>query len=228
MRSGPARLGDEPFRLPRAQSSGVGDDVLPGTGDLALETAAGPRWFARLDVPVRDGGLGPVVQTILRDVTPWRRAEEALVEARDLAQSANQAKSRFLATVSHKIRTPLNGILGMGTLLRDTSLTAEQASYVDAIASSGEALLGLIDEVLDFSRIEAGKMVLQPTPTRLELLAERVVELLAPRAQVKGLDIACYVAPDVPEDVLLDAARLCQSSSIWPETASSSQTVAAC
>ena len=98
----------------------------------------------------------------------------------------------------------------MGTLLRDTSLTAEQTSYVEAISSSGEALLGLIDEVLDFSRIEAGRLELRPLSTRLELLAERVVELLAPRAQAKGLDIACYVSPDVPDEVLVDAPRLRQ------------------
>ncbi len=205
-----ASAAGKPFRLPRAQAAMMADETLSGSGDLALETPAGPRWFARLDVPVRGEGGTPVVQTILRDITDRHLAEEALVVARDQAQTANQAKSRFLATVSHEIRTPLNGILGMGTLLRDTSLTAEQASYVEAIATSGDALLSLIDEVLDFSRIEAGKLELQPTPTRLELLAERVVELLAPRAQAKGLDIACYVAPDVPEEVLLDAARLRQ------------------
>ncbi len=205
-----ATAAGQPFRLPRAQAAAIADETLSGTGDMPLETPAGPRWFARLDVPVRGEGGAPVVQTILRDITDRHVAEEALVVARNQAQTANQAKSRFLATVSHEIRTPLNGILGMGTLLRDTSLTAEQESYVEAIATSGDALLQLIDEVLDFSRIEAGKLELQPTSTRLELLAERVVELLAPRAQAKGLDIACYVAPDVPEEVMLDAARLRQ------------------
>ncbi|AXS38945.1 response regulator [Breoghania sp. L-A4] len=183
----------------------------PGPPDLKLETVAGWRWFSRLDVRVRDSGSGAaLVQTILRDVTPRKAAEDALMEARDQAQSANRAKSRFLATVSHEIRTPLNGILGMTGLLRDTQLSAAQNSYADAIHTSGEALMTLIDEVLDFSKVEAGKLELAPRPTGLEALVEGVVELLAPRAQAKGLEIAGYVAPDVPAQVLIDGPRLRQ------------------
>lgn len=189
-------------------------DADPGTprpADLCLETASGPRWFARRDVPVRDPGSGePLIQTILRDVTDRRRIEDALVAARNQAETANASKSRFLATVSHEIRTPLNGILGMAGLLRDTRLTAEQASYVEAIRGSGEILLMLINEVLDMSKIEAGRLDLAPGPVELAPLAEGVSELLAPRAQAKGLEIACAIAPDMPERIVVDGVRLRQ------------------
>lgn len=143
----------------------------------------------------------------LRDEV-WELKEAAL--AREKAEAASEAKSRFLATVSHEVRTPLNGILGMSGLLRDTALTPEQRSYVDAIETSGAALTSLIDEILDFSRIEAGKLELADEPFALASLVEGVVELLAPRAQGKGLDIAAHVAADLPETLTGDAARLRQ------------------
>lgn len=126
------------------------------------------------------------------------------------AEAASQAKSRFLATVSHEVRTPLNGILGMAGLLRGTRLDAEQASYVEAIETSGRALATLIDEILDFSRIEAGKLELSVAPFDLAAAADGVVELLAPRAQAKGLDIAAHLAPSVPARIVGDAARIRQ------------------
>ncbi|MBL6430721.1 MAG: hypothetical protein HPM95_04065 [Alphaproteobacteria bacterium] len=163
------------------------DEGPAGYPDIRIETASGPRWFARRDVAVRDGRSGePLIQTILRDVTDRRQIEDALVAARNQAETASASKSRFLATVSHEIRTPLNGILGMAGLLRDTRLTAEQRSYVEAVRSSGEILLLLISEVLDMSKIEAGRLDLAPAPTDIALLAESVVELLSPRAQTKG------------------------------------------
>jgi signal transduction histidine kinase/CheY-like chemotaxis protein len=189
----------------------AGDGEPAGYADIRIETATGPRWFARRDVAVRDGRSGePLIQTILRDVTDRRQIEDALVAARNQAETASASKSRFLATVSHEIRTPLNGILGMAGLLRDTRLTAEQRSYVEAVRSSGEILLLLISEVLDMSKIEAGRLDLAPAPTDIALLAESVVELLSPRAQTKGLEIACFVAPELPERLVVDAVRLRQ------------------
>ena len=185
--------------------------VETSSGDILIETANGARWFARRDVPVRDGTSGePLIQTMLRDVSDRRGIEDALVAARNQAEIASASKSRFLATVSHEIRTPLNGILGMAGLLRDTRLTAEQRSYVEAVRSSGEILLLLISEVLDLSRIEAGRLDLVPDEVEIASLAEGVVELLGPRAQSKGLEIGCFIAPDMPRRISIDPTRLRQ------------------
>ena len=187
--------------------------VLPdGTHlhDQQIMTPGGPRWLAWRDVVVWAEQAGAEVQSVGRDVTDRMEAERALADARDAAEAASRAKSRFLAMVSHEIRTPLNGILGMAELLRDTTLTPEQATYVKATRTSGEALLSLIEEVLDFSKIEAGKLELASEPLSLPALIEDVVELISPRAQAKGLEIAADVDERLPERVLGDVARLRQ------------------
>lgn len=137
------------------------------------------------------------------------RLREAASDARR-AEAANEAKSRFLATVSHEIRTPLNGIMGMADLLTHGPLSAEQRNYVSAIKTSGAALTSLIDEILDLARIEAGRLDLVAAPFDIVALVEGVAELLAPRVQDKGLEIATSVAPDVPRLLMGDAARIRQ------------------
>ena len=130
--------------------------------------------------------------------------------ARERAEAANEAKTRFLANVSHEVRTPLNGILGMAELLTGTPLDAEQKTYVAAIRSSGSALASLIEEILDFSKIEAGKVEIAAESFDVVALVEGVAELLAPRAQGKSLEIASTAATNVPRKVVGDPARLRQ------------------
>lgn len=207
------------MKLPLVDADGVLTQVPPELNlsgrttfqDLHIQTAQGPRWFSRIDIPVRDTATDrQLVQTVLRDVTERRLIEEELLAARHSAENSNEAKSRFLATVSHEIRTPLNGILGMASLLRDTRLTKEQAAYIEALETSGETLLLLIDEVLDFSKVEAGKLEIQKAPVRVGTLSESVVELLAPKAHAKGLEIGTMLDPRLPETVTLDATRVRQ------------------
>ncbi len=176
-----------------------------------IETAAGPRWFEWEEhaVPASEGAVAEV-QSLGRDITEARRVQAQLTEARRQAEAANRAKSRFLAAMSHEIRTPMNGILGMTGLLRETELSAEQQTYAQAIDRSARTLLTLIDEILDFSKIEADKLVLKLEPLSIEDTVQGVVELLAPKAYEKSIDIAWAVDPAVPRVVLGDEMRLRQ------------------
>ncbi len=135
---------------------------------------------------------------------------KSAASALDRAEAANEAKSRFLATVSHEVRTPLNGIQGMADLLASTTLTAEQSSYLEAIRASSASLSSLINEILDFSKIEAGKLELKLGAFDLPALVEGVAELLAPRAQGKGIEVASWVDPEAPRMVVGDSGRLRQ------------------
>lgn len=167
------------------------------------------RWFAFVEMPVAHGDATHWLRAG-RDVTARVEAIRSRDAALERAEAASVAKSRFLATVSHEMRTPLNGILGMADLVLGTELNPEQRTYVEAVRTSGQALLGLIDGVLDFSRIEAGRLDLAAEPFDLPALSEGVVELLAPRAQDKGIEIALDVAEDFPAAVLGDADRVRQ------------------
>jgi len=149
-------------------------------------------------------------QAVGHDVTVRKEAEAALTRAKDAAEAADRAKSEFLAVVSHEIRTPINGVIGFTKLLRETPLSAEQFGFVDMIGSSGLTLEALISDILDMSKIEAGKIDIDHAPFALRRSVEEVVTFFTPRARSAGLSLSAKIDEDVPALVNGDANRLRQ------------------
>ncbi len=190
-------------------------EVLPGA-----EVTNREAWFhsrAGRRIPVllsaarmQDGGQESRVVITARDITELNQMKTELAQARDAALASTRHKSEFLANMSHEIRTPMNGIIGMAELLATTALSAEQHDYLDAVHSSAESLLGIINDVLDLSKIEAGKLETEAEPFDLREWFDELLRPLAFRAQQKGLEFAGLLHGTVPARVVADSARLRQ------------------
>lgn len=176
----------------------------------AMHPVKGERWLRTRTRSRRmpDGEIR--VYGLVSDVTEERRRQMELQAARDAAESASQAKSQFMANMSHEIRTPMNGILGMTELLLGTTLSDKQRRFVQAVYRSGESLLEIINDILDFSRIEAGGVEVAQVDFVLRSVVEDILELLAPRAHEKKLELSFREAAGLPERFTGDPLRLRQ------------------
>jgi PAS domain S-box-containing protein len=185
---------------------------LSWEGQVPNTRKNGQQYPARAVVsPVRGRGEKVVgFIAVFTDISESQRKEQELREAKEQAETADRAKGRFLATMSHEVRTPLNGIVGFTSLLLDTKLTPEQREYVQTIRTSGEALIQLTGDILDFSRIESGRLQLDAAPCDLRANIEDALDIFASRAAEKEVQLLHWVDHDVPAQLMIDGGRLRQ------------------
>jgi signal transduction histidine kinase/CheY-like chemotaxis protein len=185
----------------------VAEQMSPVTGATQeKEYFIAQRWMRISRHALPDGGF----VALHTDVTALRQAIQTTEKARQLAESAAQTKSEFLATMSHELRTPMNGVIGMVSLLLETPLTEEQRDFAQTARSCGDNLLTLINDILDFTKIESGQLDLEQIAFSPRLLAEESVALLAEQAHSKGVEILCEIGSNVPRKLIGDPTRLRQ------------------
>jgi signal transduction histidine kinase/FixJ family two-component response regulator len=181
----------------------------PGTADSRtsrLRQLQDGRWVQIEKRRTTDGGS----VVVYSDISELKRREAEITAAKEQAEAANEAKSAFLATMSHEIRTPLNGIMGMSSLLASTRLDTEQHDFATTIGEAADTLLTIINDILDFSKVEAGALELEEIEIDLAETVESAVELVMPKADEKGIELACRIATDTPRGVVSDPTRLKQ------------------
>ncbi|WP_190804521.1 hybrid sensor histidine kinase/response regulator [Leptolyngbya sp. FACHB-261] len=192
----------------------VTDPLLAATA--AVEKLGQGRLDTRLTVAGEDelARLGLNINQMAEQIQSLLAEQEAVTQqlqvAKEAAEAANQAKSEFLANMSHEIRTPMNGVIGMTGVLLDTTLDAQQQDFVETIRSSGDALLTIINDILDFSKIESGKLDLEQHPFNLRACIEEALDLIAPKATEKGLELGYLISPETPGAIVGDVTRLRQ------------------
>jgi PAS domain S-box-containing protein len=197
-------LADRAEFLRRVRAEGI---VRNFQADFKIKGQAVPYLISGGSIETEDG---PIIFSISRDISSRIQMEQELIATREAALAASQAKSEFLSSMSHEIRTPMNAILGMADLLSDGDLNPEERRYVDTMRSNGNALLRLINDILDIAKIESGRLSLESVGFNLEEMVGKAVETMGLRAHGKGLELTARILPHVPLNLIGDPLRLRQ------------------